>query len=331
MDDVVPKVPTQNDPVSKKVYIYALSSPSEPGKVRYIGKTIDPQRRLAQHIHNKDKNHRGSWLTSLRSQGLTPVMTIIEETTSDQWKEREIFWIAFYQDHDLTNSTEGGDGHDLAPESRAKISVAAKGRKREFTEEWRHNLGNATRGKKQSSEHIIKRADIRRGSRHTEETKAKISAIKKGVPLNPETKAKIVATQATPEYKEKQAAAHRGKKATPETKARMSAAGRGRQVSAETREKLAAANRGKEISPERRAKISAASKGRVPPNKGVPMSEEQKTKLSLANLGKKASPETRTKIGDTHRGRKQSSEQIAKRVAARKATLRDRANSPNDG
>lgn len=320
----------QDTPLGKAVYIYTLSSPADPKNVRYVGKTIRPKARLAQHINDKRTTHRGNWLALLRSKGLRPLMTIIEETTLDKWKEREVFWVAFYRKNgfNLVNSTEGGDGTELSPEARAKISAAAKGRKRgPLSEERKRIIGDGSRGKKQSPEHVAKRTSKRIGSKHTPETIAKLSAQRKGKTLSAEVKAKLAAIQSTPEMRERNAVAHRGRKASAETRAKQAAANRTRQVSVETREKLAAINRGHEVSPATRAKIAAANKGRIPHNKGMPMSEEQKAILSRANLGKKASPESSAKKSAAMRGRKQSPEQVAARVAARKRTLAAKAAS----
>lgn len=334
MEDIILPIEPQGNLFPKTTFIYCLKDPRDDA-VRYIGKANDPEKRLKGHIYKAkhETTHKGYWIMSLLSLGLAPIMQIIEEVPFSDWKERETYYIHYYFEHGhpLTNILLGSEGLGIIPpESRAKISAAHKGRKKApFSEEWRRKLGDVSRGKKQSPEHIAKRTSTQRGSKHTPESIAKMSAAKQGKTRSPETHAKILAIQATPEYKQKQSVAHRGKKATPEHKAKLAAAGRGRQVSSETREKLAAANRGRECLPETRAKLSDANKGTAPPNKGIPMSEEQKEKLSLANLGKKPSPESRAKTSMALRGRKQSPEQVAKRVASRKRTLIAKDNPPN--
>lgn len=101
-------------------YIYALLEP-DTKEIRYIGKTIDPEKRLKSHINsaNKvDKRYKKSyvknWIYSLLLKNKNPEMIIIEEVNNKNWQSREKYWIKFYKDEGckLTNLTLGGDGHD---------------------------------------------------------------------------------------------------------------------------------------------------------------------------------------------------------------------------
>lgn len=111
--------------------------------------------------------------------------------------------------------------------------------------------------------------------------------------------------------------------------------------SAETRAKMSAAAKGKKKSPEAVEKVRAALKGRKPterqlaglehgrsrpegyvsPLRGKPRATPWLIGREPPNKGKPLSEETRAKLSLAHKGRKQTPEQIAKRVAARKATL----------
>lgn len=359
MDDTIPQDASQNNLTPKTTFIYVLIDP-ETQEVRYVGKANNPQVRFGSHLRDKQNTHKTNWIRKLQSKGLKPLMEVIEEVPYEQWKEREMFWIAFYQAQgcNLTNSTGGGDGHDLAPESRAKISAAAKARKREpFSEEWRRKLGDIARGKKQSPEHVAKRTAKQLGSTHTPETRGKISAARKGKPLSPEAKAKIKAIHATPEYKKRQVASHKGFKHTSEAKAKIAAANRGKRVSPETREKLANANRGAKRSSETKAKIAAAKKNTSPETRakistsltGKKLSPESIEKRSAAVQGKKRPPEVGAKISatktgkkrepfsdewknnlrDASRGRKHSPESIEKMSLARKRWHAMKQNPPD--
>jgi hypothetical protein len=311
MDDTIPSFDPRRNLVPKTAFIYVLIDPRDDA-VRYVGKANDPKVRLDRHLRDKRDTHKQRWINVLKSLELKPIMQVIEEVPYDLWAERECYWIEYYRSQgcNLTNSTEGGKGGEFTPEVIAKISEAAKNRKRPpYTEEWRRNLGNATRGKKQSPEHVAKRAAARKGSKHSPETRAKLSAAKLGKPLSPEAKAKNIAAHANPEFREKLAAAHRGKKATPETKAKLSVAGRGRQVSPETREKLAAANRGKK-------------RPNVTPNKGKSLSKETRAKISASLTGRKLSPESIEKRSAAVRGTKRSPETRAKISAAKTGVKR---------
>lgn len=114
-----------------------------------------------------------------------------------------------------------------------------------------------------------------------------------------------------------------------ETKKKMSIAATGRKLDAATIEKVRKASTGRKLSPEAKekfisyqylsrtpeaiAKRSAALKGRD--------ISAWAHKIAAANRGKKMSEENKKKLSEKFKGKKQSPEQIAKRVAARKATL----------
>lgn len=138
------------------------------------------------------------------------------------------------------------------------------------------------------------------------ETRAKISAIHKGKkrgPWTPEQREAIMSGvkpwRHTEESLVKMRKAQAGRKVSDAAKANMAAAGRQRAAPTEaTRSKLAEAGKGRIFSDETKAKISAAHTGR----KRGPMSEEAKAHRSALMLGKKWTPE-----------------QIAKRVATKRA------------
>lgn len=94
------------------VYIYALTGLDQ--SPRYVGKSINPQLRLKQHIwkaQNNNRNHpRSKWIKDLIESGESPQVKILEATTADDSRDREIYWInKFNADgHALTN-------HDYAP------------------------------------------------------------------------------------------------------------------------------------------------------------------------------------------------------------------------
>ena len=63
-------------------YIYTLSDPIT-GDVRYVGKSIRPDGRYKDHIRESRlaniNTYKISWIKSLISSGLSPVMDIIDE------------------------------------------------------------------------------------------------------------------------------------------------------------------------------------------------------------------------------------------------------------
>lgn len=93
------------------IYIYILSDPITK-EIRYVGKTNNLKLRYRNHISVKSKTHTSSWIISLKSKGLRPIMDVIEYTTLDEWEEAEKYWIKYYRDngYNLTNHTDGGEG-----------------------------------------------------------------------------------------------------------------------------------------------------------------------------------------------------------------------------
>lgn len=86
--------------------VYGLCDP-ETFDVYYIGCSLDPQRRYANHLNSngKDSNKaRRAWISMLKSQGLQPVLVIIEDNLKEFDADgrdvftREAYWIAFYHD-----------------------------------------------------------------------------------------------------------------------------------------------------------------------------------------------------------------------------------------
>lgn len=98
-----------------KTYIYILQHPINQ-EVKYVGKTTNTKHRYYQHTNlkmcQKKKCYLSSWLISLFNQNLKPVMTIIDETDSNDWQWLEIYWINQFKQwgFKLTNLAEGGQG-----------------------------------------------------------------------------------------------------------------------------------------------------------------------------------------------------------------------------
>jgi len=109
-----------------------------------------------------------------------------------------------------------------------------------------------------------------------------------------------------------------------ETKAKMSAAARGRKKSAEAVEKVRQALIGRKPTKEQLACLAlgrSRPNGYVSPLKGKKRETPWMIGRIPANKGVPASNETKAKLSAKKKGTKQTPEQIAKRVAARRATL----------
>ncbi len=76
----------------KKIYfIYGLYEPDS-DILRYVGKTTNPDARLANHFSNPPNQDMMLWFQDLRSIGKKPEIRIIE-TVRYQANKREQFWI----------------------------------------------------------------------------------------------------------------------------------------------------------------------------------------------------------------------------------------------
>jgi len=98
-----------------KVYIYGLVDPRD-GKVRYVGKSINPKARLNSHLYYKGDNHpKDEWLNELKDNNLIPEIKIIDECDECDWESRERYWIAEYRKKEprLTNIADGGNYGEL--------------------------------------------------------------------------------------------------------------------------------------------------------------------------------------------------------------------------
>lgn len=94
------------------IYIYTLEYPE--GNVRYVGKAKDLNKRLQGHVSKiKERTHKNNWVRSLLSNGVKPIMKVIEELDeTEDWAFWERFYIFQFRawGFDLTNATFGGDG-----------------------------------------------------------------------------------------------------------------------------------------------------------------------------------------------------------------------------
>jgi len=185
------------------VYIYALNDPVT-GQTRYIGKTIDIQKRLKKHIQNarKEKCHRAYWVCSLLDRGLRPEIEMLAQIPEPEWQKWETDYIAYFHSmgFNLTNTTAGGEGGPLLPETCAKIRAATLGVKnhnfgKHFSFETRAKISVARKGFKHTPETCEKMRLARLGKRHTTETRLKIAAGNSGKTFSPETRSKISAAQ----------------------------------------------------------------------------------------------------------------------------------------
>ncbi len=262
-------------------FIYALLDPRT-DEIRYIGKTVNPNARLRQHIKTRRTvTHCTLWIDTLLAESVKPVMKVLETCDKSNGSTQERWWIAEGKKAGLrlTNLTDGGEGVTMTPERKKHLSELFTGRK--ISEEQKAKISASLMGHSTSEktrEVLLKGSKMSFPNPHSEETRQRMSA------------------------------AHTGKKRTPhseETKEKMRKAALGKKhgsPSEETRAKLSAANTGKTLSEDHKAKISAANTGRE-------FSEEHKQHLSEAHLGNTPSQETKDKISAAHLARHNQEEQ----------------------
>lgn len=103
--------------------IYLMGDPRNM-RVRYVGKSVDPEERHEQHIDEISYSPKGRWIQELRAHGLEPTMVVVEVCPDQIVYDRERHWIALGKSlgWPLTNS--------IAPPSkwrrRVRWSIGAK-------------------------------------------------------------------------------------------------------------------------------------------------------------------------------------------------------------
>ena len=216
--------------MENKTFIYGLVDP-ENGKVRYVGKANNPEKRLKGHVKDAHSYRCANWVKALRRRGLSPQVITLAVVPIDDWQGAERSQIHLYRslgmaDLNLADGGEGWPGGTHSEQSRAKISAALVGR----------NTWN-------------------KGIAHTQETRAKISMALKGKPNSCKG---MKGKQASLETQSRMSIAHKGHMVSDETRRRQSVAARGNK-----------ANSGRKFTVEHKQKLSAALKRACAVRKGL--------------------------------------------------------------
>ena len=119
----------------KKHYIYALIDPRD-NKLKYVGYSVNPKRRLREHTNlikiNRRRNKAHNWCLHLYNNKMKPVMKILEICGSiEHGAKREDYWIRFFRKKgcDLKNTSDGGKGIKgmlMSKDDRKRISESVK-------------------------------------------------------------------------------------------------------------------------------------------------------------------------------------------------------------
>jgi hypothetical protein len=96
-----------------ETFIYALCEP-DTNKIRYVGKSNNPQERLKRHVgmYEPNQTHKQNWVRSVLEQGKSPSLLVLEKVDTTEWEGREIWWIEKCKKEgiQLTNIAKGGFG-----------------------------------------------------------------------------------------------------------------------------------------------------------------------------------------------------------------------------
>lgn len=108
--------------IMANVVIYDLRHPIS-NEIRYIGKAVDANKRFKRHLYYADKRNTPlySWILSLRSKGLVPIMDVVKIVSEETWDSEEIKLIAEYRNRGvrLLNLADGGNEPYCSREIRA--------------------------------------------------------------------------------------------------------------------------------------------------------------------------------------------------------------------
>ena len=145
-------------------FIYSLTCPIS-GEIKYIGKADDIKRRLRQHTYQSkySNSEKNIWITELLSEGLNPIIDVLDEVSYSDWGYWEDYWISQSKiwGFELLNKMNGGHGHGKHhPETIEKIRESQSGKNnamygkktkghtgRVFSEEHKKNISQSKKGK----------------------------------------------------------------------------------------------------------------------------------------------------------------------------------------
>lgn len=134
--------------------IYGLIDPRT-SMVRYVGKSIRPEQRLANHMNDRSVTWRTNWLAELRHLGLRPELVTLQVLQpGEDWAAAERWWITEGRINGwpLVNATAGGDGvPEVTGPGKERMLQTWRGRK--HSPESLVRIGNASRGRRHTSEH----------------------------------------------------------------------------------------------------------------------------------------------------------------------------------
>ena len=188
------------------VFIYGLHCPLS-GEIRYIGKSVNPQKRLRAHIscaiRGATDHHTARWIRRLAASDLAPSLVILHEVGQDErWQdvERKLIADAIQRGLRLTNSTAGGEGLDYLNEEdrqRHRNKIAASMAKYRETAAGKKQMAAFLGVASADPEIVARRSEAIRATYQNEELRKRIGEASKRRASMPSVKAaKSKATRA---------------------------------------------------------------------------------------------------------------------------------------
>lgn len=180
------------------VFIYGLHCPLS-GEIRYIGKSVNPQKRLRAHIscaiRGAADHHTSRWIRRLAASDLAPSLVILHEVGADEkWQdvERKFIADAIQRGLRLTNSTAGGEGLDYLNEedrNRYLVNKAKAMARYRATEAGRKQIAAFATIASSDPEIVARRSEAIRAAYQSDELRQRIGEASKRSASLPSVKA----------------------------------------------------------------------------------------------------------------------------------------------
>lgn len=232
----------------------------------YIGKTVNPESRIRDHLNGKGKSPRLTYAINKHGKDAFGFEILESEIPQEHLTEMEMLYIYFYNSKSPNgyNLTDGGDGVvNPSDEVRKHISERQigrvpwnKGKTGIYSDETLKKMSKASKGRTYKKRRTF-----------SPEARQNISKSKQG--------------QNHPNY---------GKHLSPETRQKISEAQKGKKRkphSPETRNRIAESNKTTKRSPEYRQRVREATTGEKNPFYGKRHSPESRKKMSKSHRRKR--------------------------------------------
>jgi hypothetical protein len=254
------------------IFIYALRDPIS-NAVRYIGKAIDPTRRLKTHISESRreiyKHHTSQWFRKLLNAGLLPqveILCVVKE--GENWQDVERDWIknGLSLGWPLTNTSAGGDGVEFVSEEARQqwlVRLSERLRRSWKDPEYRAKIHNESTRAKMSLSRAAwladpdRHAQFIRAMNRPDRTAAISSAISKRNAGDTKLHAKVKANWANPEHRAARLARMAETKSDPAWRERFAKSVTASWSDPVIREKRGALQRNPEVNAKRSASLRA--------------------------------------------------------------------------